>query len=88
MRPGPDSIAPGGCPGGMVLHVYGTDGRLLLESALTHTSDAAARQDANLVADLADDVCLVAFDGDTGRRWSSFDWALAMAFEPPHPRRP
>ena len=78
IRPGPSSIRRDACPGGLVLQIYAVPSeRLLLERYLTDPGMAVltAPMDAEMVDQLApnDDVCLVVFDGDTGRRWSADD---------------
>jgi hypothetical protein len=84
IRPGPASIEPGAAPGGVVIHVYAVpSARLLIESHATTLADAAYR--AGLDADdvtaqlRADDagVCLVAYDGDTGARYTAEQWTAA-----------
>ena len=83
IRPGPDALPAGLCPGGVIVHVYAVPScRLLVERELTHadTVDVAARADSILAWTLADQldadaVCLVAYDGDTGARmtWGDDD---------------
>ena len=75
-RPGPSSIAPLACPGGVVFHVYGVPSCvLLIERRSANYADAAghALVDAEFVDTLRaytgdDAVCVVAYDGDTGER--------------------
>lgn len=77
IRPGPESIDPGACPGGVVIAHYLSDGTLAAVAYLEPLGDieAEAARAAKLVNG---DVCLVAFDGDTGERMA---WGLdASAF--------
>jgi len=76
-RPGPPAIVPDSAPGGLVIHVYGEDGRLILERRLQTRADAddTAAADAlavsrNLLSTEA--CCIVTFDGDTGDRVTPF----------------
>lgn len=77
-RPGPRRMPPGRAPGGVVFQVYSQRGHLLAERMLTPgvDADAAATRDAQIVADLGPraDVVWVAFDGDTGERWTTDEW--------------
>lgn len=74
IRPGPDRLAPRVAPGGLVLHVYDADGRLLLARALgpdSNAADAAAEDADRAVAILNDHsplMIVVVYDGDTGER--------------------
>lgn len=84
-RPGPESIDPKKAPGGIVMHAYSVpDGTLLLERLMpAHITDedldASARDDAAWTSLTArDGVCLVAYDGDTGERWTPETWAEAL----------
>lgn len=88
MRPmaGPASIAPGGAPGGVVVHVYGLpSGALLTVSAITTAHDAQAIGEADgdraiELADPGDDALyLVAYDGDTGERMATWPWRSSSA---------
>lgn len=81
VRPGPLSIAPRACPGGVVIHVWAaTVPPLLLLTQRVGPADdveaaaerAALEASRALEADAA--VCLVAYDGDTGARFSGPDW--------------
>jgi hypothetical protein len=74
-RPGPEEIAPGRSPGGVVLQVYDRANTLLVDDAIPQgLTDAEinrrAEADAAAAAALAitREVCIVAFDGDTGVR--------------------
>lgn len=75
IRPGPTALAPGLIPGGVVIHVYSVPTQRLILTRLAHDRDDVERHaeaDA-LLSDAAlwpDDVgvCLVAYDGDTGKR--------------------
>lgn len=83
-RPGPERIDLGACPGGIVMHVYGEDGRLILERRLASLTTAEAEGAADLEEVMAalrpnEACCLVAFDGDSGKRWSAGHWAELMA---------
>ena len=73
IRPGPDAIAPRGAPGGLVLHVYEVPTQLLLLTRPLRTlaeAEESAFTDAELVELLTSsrEVCIVAYDGDTGER--------------------
>ena len=81
IRPGPPTLDPGAAPGGVVIHVYGVpSGHLLTCSAVTNLAhvEAIARADAARAESLADPdddgLCLVAYDGDTGARYTAEDW--------------
>jgi hypothetical protein len=70
IRPGPRSLAAGVNPGGVVVHVYSVPtGKLLrvqqLQPDMTGAALAAMAADA---ASFSRQVCLVAYDGDTGGR--------------------
>jgi selenophosphate synthetase-related protein len=69
-QPGPLSIDPGACPGGVVIRVYDLDGRMLRSSLVPADGDIAA------VADIDDNdgLILVAYDGDDGHRFTAADW--------------
>ena len=81
VMPGPASIAPGAYPGGVVIQVYAVPSGVLLQ-----TSKAGVLASAAYIAGRDHDVaemrkpsgtngfCLVAFDGDTGRRFSADEW--------------
>lgn len=79
VRPGPDAIDPGACPGGVVWHVYDSRNRLLLERKLApqladYEIEALAANDLAALDDVVariryfGDVYVVMFDGDTGWR--------------------
>lgn len=79
--PGPLEIDPLQCPGGVVIHVYGVpSGTLLNESAALSSAEAAfnAGKDhdnaSNRLPAGDEGYCLVAYDGDTGRRFSADEW--------------
>ena len=81
VRPGPDSIDPATAPGGIVMHLYSVpDEDLLLVQYLTPGADIdlAAEQGGDLAAVHAGDVCLVAYDGDTGQRLGPKDWLFGI----------
>ena len=87
-RPGPDRIAPGTNPGGLVCHTYAlADGGLILVSKMGPGLDMAERQavaDAMHVVEdpraMAHGVVLVVYDGDTGKRWTTADtWPAIVA---------
>lgn len=71
-RPGPDHIEPSSAPGGVVVHVYGRDGRRLLERTLCDLDDIDnASTDAfevELLLAPGESMCIVVYDGDTGVR--------------------
>lgn len=83
VRPGPLAIEPNTYPEGVVVHVYSVprdrrgNSRLLLVSTAktaeeaTYTAGLAADQTIAAMTDEDDGVCLVAYDGDTGKR---MDW--------------
>ena len=86
VRPGPASIDPGRCPGGVVLRVYAAPtGRLLLEVTARTEAEAALRagRDADetfaALHTFERGVCLVAYDGDTGDR---YDLNAVLGHEP------
>lgn len=76
VRPGPEQLEPELCPGGVVLRVYAVQSHTataplcVLERRLTRVDDcyALAEDDAQFVAAITDECCLVAWDGDTGAR--------------------
>ena len=77
IRPGPMGVAPGLCPGGVVVHVYSVPGEVLIcEQRLHPGSDVEVA--ATVAAQLADGygprTCLVAYDGDTGERMTAEAW--------------
>jgi hypothetical protein len=77
-RPGPASLSPGCAPDGIVFHVYTTDGRLLIETRLVPGIDPeiAGQLDAATIDGMAPvDIVWVAYDGDSGERWTERDWA-------------
>lgn len=80
IHPGPASIEPDLAPGGVVLHCYTVpDQRLIFAQLLTPTTDGTLEAMANAGADTAalsgaPVVCLVAYDGDTGRRIPLHEW--------------
>ena len=85
-HPGPASIEPGECPRGVVIHVYGVPSGKLLNTSKSNTPSMAAFQagidhataERNLPP--GDDAfCLVAFDGDSGMRFSALDWLRGTA---------
>ena len=81
-HPGPATIGPGCNPGGVVIHIYGAPSAKLLTISHVGILSSAAWQ-AGLDHDKAQarlpksDVgfCLVAFDGDTGERFTAEDWS-------------
>jgi hypothetical protein len=63
-----------------VVHIYDQNGRLLVEQNLAPTADVAelaGRAVDRAVGQLAEGapVCIVAFDGDTGRRIRPLGWS-------------
>ena len=76
MRPGPSSIPRGEYPGGMVIHVYDLRGVLLATSHVGSDDDVEgeAGRAATAAITAGGDVCLVAFDGDSGVRLRQRDW--------------
>jgi len=82
-RPGPASIKPGAAPGGVVIHVYGPGDVLLLTSYLAPNADVmdVAGRDRDKVDQLTAagvPVVLVAFDGDSGSRYTAEEWTAAQ----------
>ena len=78
IRPGPSSLEPGLCPGGVVVRVYRATvpDELVIEQRLEPGDDIefAAQVAALLAADGPLEAVLVAYDGDTGERYSPEDW--------------
>lgn len=78
IRPGPLSLDPGLCPGGVVVRVYAAPGeQLVVEQRLHPGSDVDGA--ALLAAALAERApgwgsVLVAYDGDTGERFGPEAW--------------
>lgn len=76
IRPGPDRIEPGTCPSGVVVRIYSVPHEVLvIEQRLTGADDI--EQVATLAAQLdlpGWAACLVAYDGDTGQRYTETDW--------------
>jgi hypothetical protein len=75
-RPGPDRLAPGCCPGGMVIQVYGEADRMVLERRLGPTEPVEGAATADVaIADEAlrpgEVMVLVMYDGDSGARVST-----------------
>lgn len=73
MRPGPPSLPPGLWPGGLIVHVYDRRGVLLMSRTLSSRAEAqaTAETDADAVVAMVGkgaDICMVIYDGDTGRR--------------------
>jgi hypothetical protein len=80
-RPGPASIDPATAPGGIVMHCYSVpDEELLLVQYLTPDCDieAVATAGGDVAAAHEGNVCLVAFDGDTGLRLGPHDWLAGL----------
>lgn len=78
MRPGPITIPAGEAPGGVVFHVYDGAGTLLAVDQVGPGDDVQAHAEraadvTNLEHDV-DVVVLVAYDGDTGARFTLDDW--------------
>lgn len=82
IRPGPPSIAPDSCPGGVVIHIYGlrpdVEGPVLLLVSRVGLDgvEAMAEADALAAERLAGGgpLILVGYDGDTGRRYTPDAW--------------
>ena len=79
IRPGPPAIAPGVCPGGVVIHVYSATLPPALLLVRRYGPGVAvepgAARDRAAAERLADgDFCLVAYDGDTGERFDGAAW--------------
>jgi hypothetical protein len=75
IRPGPDAIAPGLAPGGLVFHAYDLAGGYLNSHAVTTAPSGDA--DVMSVDPDAGPVVLVVYDGDTGIRFSPTQLAAA-----------
>jgi hypothetical protein len=75
IRPGPDAIAPGLAPGGVVFHTYDLAGRYLDSQAVT--TAPTGEGDVMSVDPDAGPVVLVVYDGDTGIRFSPAQLAAA-----------
>lgn len=78
IRPGPTTIGPGAAPGGVVFHVYDAAGTLLAVDQVGPGDDVQAHaeraaDDTNLEHNV-DVVVIVAYDGDTGARFTLDDW--------------
>jgi hypothetical protein len=78
ISPGPPSLEPGAAPGGVVIHVYAVPSGLLLavstNATPTQAAYAAGLDAAAVALAYAGDVCLVAYDGDTGARYTADAW--------------
>jgi hypothetical protein len=79
IRPGPLTITPGACPGGVIIHIYAATfpPSLLLTRAYGPDDDIGigALADAITADKLTSaPVCLVGYDGDTGRRFTAQEW--------------
>ncbi len=69
-HPGPKKIDKGEAPGGIVIHVYDMKGERLIRRALESLEDTdTAEDDAAFVAGMTWGCVVVAYDGDTGRRF-------------------
>lgn len=85
IHPGPSAIDPGAAPDGIVLRCYSVpDQRLLFEQQLNgNLSDDDVEELANQGVETAGEhgatnVCLVAYDGDSGQRIPLRDWFGAV----------
>jgi len=81
VRPGPESIAADTAPDGVVVHCYSVpDAVLLFVQHLTPGCDleALAVEAVDTAAEHAGNVCLVAYDGDSGQRLSFTQSILDM----------
>lgn len=90
IRPGPPALPAGVFPGGVVFHVYSVPSCVLLLTqnvAVTDDVEAAATHAAEQCGMTQTDewptwegggVCLVAFDGDTGKRYSAEEWTALL----------
>lgn len=81
IRPGPLSLDAGLAPGGVVVRCYAVaNSALLFEQRITPDSDVAEIADAGgvVAAEHGGNVCLVAFDGDSGERYDQRIWALVL----------
>jgi hypothetical protein len=67
---GPLTVAPGRCPGGIVVHIYDFNDALLLERTLAtfDEADEAGGNDVEFVSLFTSQFVAVAYDGDTGER--------------------
>jgi hypothetical protein len=82
IRPGPERIAPGTAPGGVVMHVYRLSGGLILERRIPAlaTCDAAVEDAATAdalraaqVTAAGEPIIIVSYDGDDGMRYTVAD---------------
>jgi len=73
VRPGPPFIDRDQCPNGLVIHIYAVPTAELLAVSNVHSGmdlEAVANRDRVAASDQwQGDVCLVIFDGDTGKRF-------------------
>jgi hypothetical protein len=80
IRPGPQSIEPGRCPGGVVMRVYAVPSQeLVIEQLLGPDDDIEAA--ATVAAEMEKPgwgSCLVAYDGDTGERAGPLEWGTSI----------
>lgn len=77
IRPGPESIPPGANPGGVVVQLYSVPSCVLVLTQHVNviSVELLAMQAGSMVDAVGiDNVCLVAFDGDTGERYTADDW--------------
>lgn len=85
IRPGPETITAEACPGGVVVHVYRLDPdgvpvllmvRCLGPNHPLYEVRADADADGHAAADMAEGllICVVAYDGDTGHRYTPAAW--------------
>jgi hypothetical protein len=79
IRPGPVAITPGAHPGGVVLHIYAATvpPSLIMTRRYRSTDNLAACAPLDYQACEAmgyGALCLVAYDGDTGQRFTADDW--------------
>ena len=75
-RPGPERVAPGLAPGGLVVHIYGEHGQRVAEQRLAgdvtdedldRLADVTAAATTAALAE-GEACCVVTYDGDTGER--------------------
>lgn len=79
-RPGPEAVDPAGAPGGVVFHVYNArTGDLVGVDPVVELDAEPSADLLEAVATLDDGepVVLVAYDGDTGRRFTPDQLAAA-----------
>jgi hypothetical protein len=77
LYPGPDRIPGGRNPGGVVVRAYDRAGVMLFEQNLTEDNVETLALGGQHIVDQAGitEVCLVAYDGDSGERMRADAWS-------------